>query len=109
MSLGQTSNFSNATDLLAYCAENPTLQAGYAPTGDVSGSAGDTQVLDCSEWPSVLPPTAVTVTEAAATTTTTCFQLFGSTEPCVGPIGEYTLLVLIALGLGAFWMFGRGR
>jgi hypothetical protein len=95
--LGQTPTFDNATDLLAYCSANPTLQAGYAPSGQ------NPQVLDCTEWPSVLPPTAVSVIETS-TTTTGCFQLFGATEPCVGSIGQYTLLVLIAVGVGLFWM-----
>jgi len=101
MGLGQTPNFTTGSDLLAYCAENPTLEAGYAPGGDV-------QVLPCEEWPYVLPPMVVTVSGAAtSTTTSTCLQLFGSTEPCIGPIGQYTLLVLIALGFGIFWWAGR--
>jgi len=100
--LGQTPNFANATDLLSYCAANPTLQAGYAPAGQ-----SNAQVLGCEEWPSVLPPTQVTVFTSPATPTT-CFQLFGSTEPCIGPIGQYTAFVLIAVGIGIWFMVRRG-
>ena len=38
---------------------------------------------------------------------TGCFQLFGSTEPCWGPIGEYTLLLGIAAAIGLFLMMGK--
>lgn len=111
MGLGQTQNFASQAALLAYCAENPTLQAGYAPSGDTSGNASDTQTLSCSEWPEVLPPTDVTVISTnTSSTTATCLQLFGSTEPCIGGIiGEYTLLTLIAVGLGLFWFAGQKR
>jgi hypothetical protein len=97
--LGQTPTFTDQTDLLTYCAANPTLQAGYSPGG------GGAQVLDCSEWPTVLPPTVLGATTIETVTTASgCFQLFGVSEPCIGPIGQYTLLVLIAVGLGLFWM-----
>ena len=102
--LGQTQNFSSPVALLAYCDENPTLQAGYSPTGNPNP-----QVLDCTEWPTVLPPTGVTVAIAATpSTTSTCFQLFGATEPCIGGvIGQYTLLALIAVGIGIYWYSRR--
>ncbi len=104
--LGQTPNFTTPEQLAAYCQANPTLQAGYAP-------GGQAQVLDCTEWPNILPQIMTTGETATSTTTastaTTCLQFFGSTEPCVGPIGQYTLLTLIALGLGLFWFAGRSR
>jgi len=101
--LGQTPTFQTAQELEQYCAANPTLQAGYRPAGQTN-----VQVLDCEEWPSVLPSTTETVV-ASPTTVSTCLQLFGASEPCIGPIGEYTLLALVALGLGVFWMAGRSR
>jgi hypothetical protein len=103
MAIGQAPNFQAQSDLLAYCVENPTLEAGYAPMGQTNA-----QVLPCTEWPGVLPPTSVSVTGVASpTTANTCLQFFGASEPCVGPIGQYTLLVLVALGFGVFWFAGR--
>jgi hypothetical protein len=53
--LGQTSDFSNSTALLSYCAANPTAEASYSPEGQTDG-----QTLTCAEWPGVLPATVVT-------------------------------------------------
>ena len=38
---------------------------------------------------------------------TGCLQLFGTTEPCWGPIGEYTLLAGLAALIGLYLLMGK--
>ena len=45
MALGDVPSFADAPSLLAYCAANPNLFAGYAPMGQ-----SNPQTLPCQEW-----------------------------------------------------------
>jgi hypothetical protein len=49
LALGDAQSFADAPSLLAYCAANPNLHAGYAPMGQPNP-----QTLPCQEWPYIL-------------------------------------------------------
>ena len=66
--------------------------------------------------PPATPPTTSSSSSIPASTTSVvpvsrlpCFQLFGSAEPCWGPIGEYTALAAIAIVVGLYFMTRGGR
>jgi len=50
-----------------------------------------------------LPP----IVAPAATAASGCLQLFGASEPCWGPIGEYTVLAGLAALVGLWLMFRK--
>jgi hypothetical protein len=100
--LGQVAqNFSTPTDLLAYCASNPDLQAGYAPAGQSSP-----QTLSCSEWPSVLQTSGLSNTTVVVDETTSTSDL-GSwlTEATIDPTGTIPNWAVLVAGAGLLFYF----
>lgn len=76
-----------------------------APTGGASG--GTTGGTAAGGTTGGGTTTAAATTSVTAATTTGCFQLFGSSEPCCGPIGQYTALVGIAAIVAVFFMLRK--
>ena len=107
--LGQTpgsQSFADPTDLLNYCAANPSLEAGYAPAGQSSP-----QTLACSEWPSVLQTSGLSNTTVVVDETTTTSDL-GSwlTESTIDPTGTFPNWgILLALGAAAFYFLEKRK
>lgn len=101
--------FTDPGDLLNYCAANPTLEAGYAPSGQMNP-----QILPCQEWPSLFPGYFASATcydangnviACGSITATTTNWLTGT---MFDSIPNWLLVVGIA-GLGWWWMQKRGR
>lgn len=76
---------------------------GYVPP---TASASSGPSTSSSSAPVSTPSSLSSPSVALASS---CFQLFGSTEPCWGPIGEYTVLAGIAVLIGLYFMTKGGR
>jgi hypothetical protein len=94
-------NFGDPTDLLNWCAANPSLQAGYAPSGQSSP-----QTLSCSEWPSVLQNSGLSNTTVVVDETTTTSDL-GTwlTEATIDPTGTIPNWAVLAGVAVIGWYF----
>ena len=108
--LGQTpgsQSFADPTDLLNYCAANPSLEAGYAPAGQASP-----QTLACSEWPSVLQTSGLSDTTVVVDETTSGTSDLGSwlTESTIDPTGTLpNWAVLLAVGAGGLYLLEKRK
>jgi len=87
-----------------------------SPPAKIVSSGGQTVVVPNTQVPvQPVPPGTPGTTSATASTGSTvptlastgCFQLFGGSEPCWGPIGQYTALVGIAAIVGLFLLMRK--
>jgi len=72
IALGDIQNFADQSSLLAYCASNPSEEAGYAPIGQSSP-----QTLPCQRWPYIFGGQTVFVGTANQLASLSSPSLFG--------------------------------
>lgn len=90
-------------------APSPTL-APSSPVGQSNAPASTIVGSQGSPAQSNGPGTTTAIPlNSLAPTSGGCFALFGSSEPCLGPVGLYTLLAGAAAAALAFTMFGGHR
>jgi hypothetical protein len=88
------------------------------PIAPSPGGGSGITTSDISNPPTVVPTTNAgpvppgfgttgTAVSSSTTTSTSCFQLFGVSEPCWGPVGQYTALVGIAALVGLYFMMKK--
>ena len=98
-------------------AVNPGMQltetGNLVPVTPSTSSAPTTTTVPASAVtpPAVASPSSSSSSSAppssGAAAPQGCFQLFGATEPCWGPIGQYTALAGIAVILGLYFFTRR--
>ena len=94
---------------VASTSPTPANPAASTVTPSASGTPGS-GVTTVTPSASGTPGSGVTQQPTASTsgsTSTACFQLFGSTEPCWGPVGQYTALLGIAAVVGLYLMMRK--
>lgn len=100
IALGDVQNFPDQPSLLAYCASNPSAEAGYAPAGQ-----SNPQTLPCAEWPSIFGAGQVFVESDLSTTTFSVGTWLTSTM--IGTIPNW--LLLAGLGIAGYFLMGKHR
>jgi hypothetical protein len=73
-------------------------------TSDISNPPTVVPTTNAGPVPAGFPGTTSTAVSSSTTTSTPCFQLFGASEPCWGPVGQYTALLGIAALVGLYFM-----